>query len=428
MKIAFFTPLSPIKSGVCYYSEAVILPHLKNYCDVDIIIDKGYQPSHEFVKKNFKINSYEKFDNLSYDLLVYQMGNNLYHEYVYETLIKNSGVVVLHDAFISELILSLTSGRGHDKKYIEYMEYCIGQKGRKIAENALRTCNWPSFKYPLIKKVADCSKAIIVHSDFAKKTVLSEAPKTLVKKIKMPISTKNLNSTKSKKDFNVLDDTFVVSTFGFLQPHKRIEEIVRAFAKFENKNPNSKLFIVGTFLDNKFKNVINNLAKELKISEKVVTTGYVEDLVRYMNISDAVLQCRYPTAGETSLVTLEVMAMGKPVIVSNVGWFRELPDDSVIRVNVGKGEIDAMSNALDKIISDETFRTKLCSNAKRYVEEEHNPEKIVYEFFDFLRIFSNPKKIENLKNYSMQLNEEDVKQDARSHLSNFVEKIHHDFN
>jgi len=427
MKIAYFSPLSPIKSGVCYYSENIVLPFLKNFSDVEIIVDKANKPSNEFVKNNFNVKPLEKFDNESYDALVYHLGNNLFHEYVYNTLIKYPGIVVVHDPFIGGLILSLTSGRGHDEKYIEYMEYCIGKKGKKIAENALNTYNWPSFKYPLIKKVADSSKAIIVHGDFAKKAILSEAPKTFVKKLKIPVSTKNLSSTTTKKDLNVSDDTIVISSFGFAQPHKRLELCLKAFAKFVEKFPNSKFFIVGTFLDNKFKNVIIELAKELRIYEKIVMTGYVDDLISYMNISDIAMQCRYPTAGETSLVALEIMAMNKPVIVTDIGWFSELPDDSVVKVEVGKNEEKSMTDALIRLTEDEEFRKKLCFNAKRYVEEEHDPEKVVYELFDFLKIFSNKKKTEKLKNYSMELDGLGIKNDDKPYLSNFVEKIHNEF-
>ncbi len=75
MKIAYFTPLSPLKSGISEYSERELLPFLKKYCDIDIIIDKGYEPISEFVKNNFKVSDYNNFEN-NYDCVLYQMGNN----------------------------------------------------------------------------------------------------------------------------------------------------------------------------------------------------------------------------------------------------------------------------------------------------------------------------------------------------------------
>ena len=63
MEIAYFSPLTPIKSGISDYSENDLLPSLKKYCNIELIIDKGYKPSNKLIKENFKILSYEKFQN-----------------------------------------------------------------------------------------------------------------------------------------------------------------------------------------------------------------------------------------------------------------------------------------------------------------------------------------------------------------------------
>ena len=55
MKIAYFSPLSPVKSGISEYSEIHLLPFLKKYCEVVVFIDKNYEPTNEYVKKNLKI-------------------------------------------------------------------------------------------------------------------------------------------------------------------------------------------------------------------------------------------------------------------------------------------------------------------------------------------------------------------------------------
>src|SRR3989304_6307312 len=110
MEIAYFSPLTPIKSGISDYSEKELLPFLKKYCNIEIIIDKGYKPLNKFIKENFKVISYEKFQD-KYDLLLYHIGNNSFHIYAYELALQKPGVVVLHDAFIHHLVRRMTLGR-----------------------------------------------------------------------------------------------------------------------------------------------------------------------------------------------------------------------------------------------------------------------------------------------------------------------------
>lgn len=49
-KIAFFTPLHPLKSGIADYAEEM-LPYIKNRFQVDLFIDSDYEASEEVTKK-----------------------------------------------------------------------------------------------------------------------------------------------------------------------------------------------------------------------------------------------------------------------------------------------------------------------------------------------------------------------------------------
>jgi len=371
---------------------------------VDVFIDKTYSATNESIKKNFKASSYEKFETKQYDAILYHLGNNRFHQYIYDTLIENPGIVVAHDAFIGDLISYMTIGKGDTNSYIEHMVYCVGEKGRKIAENAIASKTFPNYEYPLLKKVADCSIALIVHSDFAKKSISKESPNAFIKKINLPTSIKQVMSQAKKKDFNISNDTIIISTFGFVARHKRLEMVLRAFAKFTEINPNSKFFIVGSFLEKNYFEEVKNIIKELKISDKVVIKSeYVEDLVSYIQISDVVIQTRYPTAGETSAMVLEIMSIGKPVIVSNIGWFSELPDDASIKIKIDENEEKSIINAFTKLVSDRSFNEKLGSKAKEYIKNEHDPEKIAYEIIDFLSHITSIERKKYVQNLSAQL-------------------------
>lgn len=403
MKIAYFSPLSPIKSGISEYSENELLPYLSKYCNIDIIIDEGYSPKNESIVTNFNIIRNNKFEN-TYDVILYHIGNNSYHEYAYKLALTNPGVVVLHDPFIGHLITGMTIGKNDGKGYIEIMKYCIGPEGVNIADKAISNNTYPFFEYPLAKKITDSSIAIIVHSEFAKKIIQKENPTAFIKLIQMPISLPDIQyDPKIKKDLKIPDDYLILGTFGYVGFHKRIKIMLRAFAKFLQNNPKSVFIIAGSYLNKEYENEIQDLIKDLDISNNVIQTGEVPNLLPYIKISNIVVQLRYPTAGETSIITLQLMGMGKPVIVSNVGSFSELPDNAVVKINVDDYEEESILNALIKMVSSKNYLNSLITNSKKYVADKHNPDRIASEFAKFLFIASNRHALDYLKKFANYL-------------------------
>lgn len=424
MKIAYFSPLSPIKSGISKYSEVNLLPYLEKFCEIDVIIDNDYTPNNEFVKNNLRIIPFKKFKHSQYDVIFYHMGNSDHHTYIYNALLQYPGVVLLHDPFIGKFIVNLTVAKNKPDLYFDHLVYCLGEKGKKIAENALNTMNWPSFEYTLTKRLNDSSLATIVHSDYAKKAILKESPKAIIKKIKMPIPLHESKKNAQKKDFEIDEKTVIISTFGYIAKHKRLHIVLEAFAKYVKKNTNSKFLLVGNFLHKQYKEEIEDIIKKLEISDKVIQIGFVDDLEPYIQISDIVVQIRYPTAGETSIITLELMASSKPVIVSNTGWFKELPDKAVIKVNVDKDEQKTILEAFEKLGMDSKYKKDMVINAKKYVEEQHNPEKIADEFSEFLYQVQNREQMKYLENISLKLKDICINESDQGYIDAFSKTLH----
>ena len=73
-----------------------------------------------------------------------------------------------------------------------------------------------------------------------------------------------------------------------------------------------------------------------------------DELWRLLAACDAVVSLRWPTMGETSAAAVRALSLGKPLVVSDVGAFRELPDEVAIKVPVGEGEIDALVAAIER--------------------------------------------------------------------------------
>ena len=65
-----------------------------------------------------------------------------------------------------------------------------------------------------------------------------------------------------------------------------------------------------------------------------------------MAACDVLVNLRYPTMGETSGSVIRALSLGRPLVVSDVGWFSELPDDVVLKVPVDEYEVATLEAAL----------------------------------------------------------------------------------
>ena len=72
--------------------------------------------------------------------------------------------------------------------------------------------------------------------------------------------------------------------------------------------------------------------------------GWVDEarLWALMAGADVCVNLRHPTMGETSGSVIRALSLGKPLVVSDVGWFSELPADVALKVPVDDGEVDTL--------------------------------------------------------------------------------------
>ena len=62
MKLAYFSPLLPHRSGISDYSEE-LLPYLARAAEITLFVD-GFQPSNHAVTSRFEICDYQKQPDL----------------------------------------------------------------------------------------------------------------------------------------------------------------------------------------------------------------------------------------------------------------------------------------------------------------------------------------------------------------------------
>jgi glycosyltransferase involved in cell wall biosynthesis len=159
----------------------------------------------------------------------------------------------------------------------------------------------------------------------------------------------------------------LVGCFGYLNMNKRIPQLLEAFAAFRRERPDARLLLVGAVAE-RFD--VQRRLERLGLTDGVERIDYVpeERLWSLMAACDVLVNLRYPTMGETSGSVIRAMSLAKPLVVSDVGWFAELPDDAVLKVPVDESEVEVLAGALGLAAE---HGEALGAAARAHVQREH---------------------------------------------------------
>jgi glycosyltransferase involved in cell wall biosynthesis len=155
--------------------------------------------------------------------------------------------------------------------------------------------------------------------------------------------------------------------------NKRIPALLEAFAMLREQRPGARLLLVGEAterfeLDRRLERL--GLGGDELIREQWVTEERFRSL---MAACDVLVNLRSPTMGETSGSVIRALALGKPVLVSDVGWFSEIPDGAVLKIPVDDYEVPTIAGAL-ALAADHA--AELGAAAAAYVHAEHDLARV----------------------------------------------------
>jgi glycosyltransferase involved in cell wall biosynthesis len=392
MRIAFFTPLNPVQSGISDYSEELLLTlHGASVegrtVEVDLFVDKGYRPSNAEITSRFRVLPGREFNGVArgYSSIVYQMGNSPAHAYIYEQMLRHPGVVVMHEFVLHHLRQWMALNHGKRKAYLALMEGRYGEEGREAARRVMLG-QYPEalFNYPLSDEAIESARGVIVHSRYMEGLVKGVRPNVPLAVVPMGVPLPPLIPKEEARARLGLDpDLFLVTSVGHLNPYKRVSATLRAFKALLMEHPRSLYLLVGSRSPNYDP---TRQIDMLGLSDRVRVTGYVSqhDLALYLAASDVCLNLRYPTAGETSASLLRIMGAGVPVLVSRTGSFEELPDEAAGKIDVDDTEEDLLLEYLLLLAGRPSVREEMSAAARDYVARHHTLEQEAEGYLRFL--------------------------------------------
>jgi glycosyltransferase involved in cell wall biosynthesis len=358
MKVAYYSPLPPERSGIADYSS-LLLPALERRLEVAVVRrDTAEAPAA--------------------DVSLYHIGNNPeFHDWIVETLWRAPGVVVLHELVLHHLVAGMTLARDDPHGYVRALERELGLPGRLLALGVLDGSVPPLWvarpeQFPLARFVLDHATGLIAHSRYVVEG--ARAAGYGGRAWRIPLAAPPRPSPLRPA---ALEGRPVIGCFGHITPPKRIPQLLEAFGRLLTSYPRARLVLAGQVTPTYDLGEVISRAR-LAASDAVTVEGYVDDdrLWALMAACDVCVSLRAPTMGETSASALQSLAAGRPLVVSDVGWFSDLPDDVALKIPVDRWEVDLLAAALDLLAGDPALRAAMSEAALDYVAAEHAVEHV----------------------------------------------------
>jgi glycosyltransferase involved in cell wall biosynthesis/SAM-dependent methyltransferase len=375
IKLAFFSPLPPARSGIADYSAA-LLDELGRLVEVETFSSK---PVH--------------FDPRKFDAVLYQVGNNAHHDFCYETALEHPGVVVVHEANLHHLIADMTIKRGDWDAYMQAIEQDGGSAALEYAQRVRALEVGPDYEgVPMLRRLLSRSKAAIVHSACVESELRNAGFQGPVARIPHGAWIPEASRLDYRTRLGLDETTPLIGIFGFLKPYKRIAESLRALRRLVRVQPNVKMILVG---EPHPEFALESLIHSLDLASHVRILGFqpIQDFVGYMAACDILLNLRYPTVGENSGTLMRALGLGKAVIVSAVGSFSELPESICLKAPVDASEEDHLFEYLNLLVSRSDVRHALGDKAREWVETECAWPAVAKKYAEFLEQIANGHEI-----------------------------------
>jgi glycosyltransferase involved in cell wall biosynthesis len=161
-------------------------------------------------------------------------------------------------------------------------------------------------------------------------------------------------------------------TVAVLRPQKGIQYMLEALPAILETVPDAYYMVVG---DGDHRQALQESARRSGLGERVIFTGFREDVASLLSISDLFV---LPTLDEAlPTVLAEAMAMSLPLVVSDVGGVSEMVDDGVNGLLLPPGDPDRLAEACIGLLQNDEDAHQMGEAGWKVVNERFNIRKQV---------------------------------------------------
>jgi len=187
---------------------------------------------------------------------------------------------------------------------------------------------------------------------------------------------------KIKKKYGFKENDTILSNLGMYNAQKSQEHLIQAFSTLPKHYNNIKLLLIGWGEREKF---LKNQMQLLGLASQVVFTGKKQknEVFELLSITDIYVSSSLWEG--LPIAVLEAMAMGLPVVATNVVGNSEAVVDNVNGYLVPAKNPSALAEAIAGLIQNPENRMRMGEAGKKRVERVFDPKRFVLQHQEFYK-------------------------------------------
>jgi glycosyltransferase involved in cell wall biosynthesis len=159
---------------------------------------------------------------------------------------------------------------------------------------------------------------------------------------------------------------------GRLSPEKGQAGLLEAFAELRNRHPDLELRLVG---DGPDRQALETLAADLGVSDGARFLGRMTETDAMAEIARSDIFVLPSFMEGLPIVLMEAMALGVPVVASNVAGIPELVEAGTGGLLFTPSRWDELARCIEGLLSDKALRNSIAEQGKRKVADEFDVQR-----------------------------------------------------
>ncbi|HWB38946.1 MAG TPA: hypothetical protein VG604_01775, partial [Candidatus Saccharimonadales bacterium] len=361
-RLAIFAPDPAGYSSIGRITQ-LMHPTLSRYFKIDYYLEKTREgntfsrPCYLAEIANIYPSSYFNAKRYAdYDAVLYHLGNSEYHLDTIKNALHLPGFIITHDLNLTNVFEGVL-GR------FAYME-----PQRLAAERTLDEL-LKTTKTSRLTSLVNASLGAITHSKYA-----AEAVSEIDQHGSLPILSTQLPTAVPKLDRVNLEGRFKLGFGGIINPVKGVSLVDQIINSDDLRQVDIHIFGIPLMSPAELDRLqsLPNVTVETNLSDFAFESR--------LSAMDAIVNYRPQYNGESSQTVIDALRYGVVPIVRRIGWFDELPDDCVEKVD----SEDEVLAAVTRLVTKADYLKQKKQAAKQYAVDTYGYERYADQLQKFI--------------------------------------------
>ena len=373
--IDIFSPLPPLPTEIANHT-ATILPALARLATVRVWTDQTGPIELEVPGvevRRFDPDALPAPTLNQADATFFNLGNNAgFHRGIHQAARRIPGIMILHDIRLQHFFAKYSESEGADRDYyLDLLTRTHGARARELAEAYISGLGFLDDLVacaPMTLAALDDTIGAVLHNPGEQAALQRQ---TQVPLYYVPLSYRYGTAPERRPREPGAPVRLVM--FGFIGKNRRLLPVLEALGGMPDR-AQYRLDIYG-MMEHEQEQEVDAAIAAAGLGDIATRHGFVSEPVLSTALAraDLAINLRWPSMGEASGSQLRIWSAALPALVTRVGWYAQLPEDTVFMIDQDDERAGIVRHLRALRQSPDPY-VQAGENGRRVLEMQHSPE------------------------------------------------------